>query len=107
MPNLTTLFLKLPRNQEVTPEAAKTFLSALTQFGSVSGLQKLFGAKPPALSLEIASINQQIRFLITCESTLVPFVEAQIQSNYPLIVMEKTDDPLLVQNLKIKELTLA
>jgi hypothetical protein len=107
MPYLTTLFFKLPRNQEVTPEAAKTFLSALTQFGSVSGLQKLFGAKPPALSLEIASINQQIRFLITCDVTMVPFVEAQIQSNYPLIVIEKTDDPLLTQNLKIKELTLA
>lgn len=107
MSNLTTLFLKLPRNVEVTPEAAKTFLSALTQFGSVSGLQKLFGAKPPALSLEIASINQQIRFLITCDVTMVPFVEAQIQSNYPLIVIEKTDDPLLTQNLKIKELTLA
>jgi hypothetical protein len=52
--SLTTLFLKLPRNIEVTPEAAKTFLSALTQINSVSTLQKLFGTRPLPHALEIA-----------------------------------------------------
>lgn len=94
MSALTTLFLKLPRNQEITPEAAKTFLSALTQIASVSSLQKLFGSEPQKLSLEIASINQQIMFLITCDTSLVPFIEAQLQSNYPLVVIEKIEDPL-------------
>jgi hypothetical protein len=107
--SLTTLFLKLPRNIEVTPEAAKTFLSALTQINSVSNMQKLFGTKPLALALEIASINQQIQFMITCDSSLVPFVTAQLQSNYPLVVMEKVGDPLHVQGttLHIKELKLS
>jgi hypothetical protein len=108
MSDLTTLFLKLPRNVEVTPEAAKTFLSALTSINSVSNFQKIFGTKPLALSLEVASINQQIRFMVTCDPTLVPFLEAQIQSNYPLVVIEKVEDPLAsIPDLDIKELKLS
>lgn len=107
MQDLVTLFLKLPRNVEVTPEAAKTFLSALTQINKVSGFQKILGNKPPPLSLEIASVNQQIQFLITCGTNLVPFVQAQIQSNYPLVVIEKIDDPLAGIPLEVKELTLS
>src|SRR3972149_9197736 len=94
MSSLTTLLLKMPRNTEVTPEAAKTFLSALTQINSVSFWDKLTGVKPQALSLEIVSINQQIQFLVTCDNDLVPFVTTQIQSTYPLVVIGKIDDPL-------------
>lgn len=98
MSNLTTLFLKLPRNQEITPEAAKTFLAALTQINSVTFWQKLSGVTPRPLALEVASINQQIQFLITCDTELVPFIQNQLQSNYPLVVMEKIFDPLLDQD---------
>ena len=94
MQTLTTLLLKMPRNTEVTPEAAKTFLSALTQINSVSFWQKLTGVKPQSLSLEIVSINQQIQFLVTCDTELVPFVTTQIQSTYPLVIISKIDDPL-------------
>jgi hypothetical protein len=103
MPELTTLLLKLPRNQEVTPEAAKTFLSALIQLNSRSFWQKFTLNPPKVLSLEIASINQQIVFLITCDSTLAPTIETQLQSNYPLVVIDKIEDPLLNQNLEVKE----
>lgn len=105
--NLTTLLLKLPRNTEVTPEASKTFLSALTQINSVSFWQKLAGVKARALSLEIATVNQQIQFLITCDPELMPFVSTQLQSNYPLVVVEKTRDPLENQKIEVKELTTA
>jgi hypothetical protein len=105
--SLTTLFLKLPRNIEVTPEAAKTFLSALTQINSVSAFQKLLGTRSQALALEITSINQQIRFMITCDNSLVPFVQAQLQSNYSLVVMEKVADPLTGTPLVVKELKLS
>lgn len=107
MSNLTTLLLKLPRNQEVTPEAAKTFLSALIGINSVSAFQKLIGKESRPLSLEIASVNQQILFLITCDNELLPFVENQIQSNYPLVVMEKIADPILNLKLEVKNLKLA
>lgn len=107
MPSLTTLLLKIPRNVEITPEAAKTFLSALTGINSVSFWQKLTGVSARPLSLEIASVNQQIQFLITCDSELAPFVETQLQSNYPLVIIQKVPDPLINQPLEVKELALA
>ena len=94
MGELVTLNLKLPRNTEVTPEAAKTFLSALTQINPSSSLDRLLGKGAKNMALEIALINQQIFFLITCDSELVPFIETQIQSNYPLAIIEKIKDPL-------------
>ena len=106
MQNLTTLLLKLPRNTEVTPEAAQTFLSALTQINSVSFFQRLTGTRPQPLALEIALINQQIRFQITCDTELVPFVSTQIQSNYPLVIIEKTTDSISGQNLSVVSLKL-
>lgn len=94
MSNLVTLLLKIPRNTEVTPEAAKTFLAALTQINYASTFQKILGNKPKALALEIALYNQQIGFLITCDDELKPFIETQVQSNYPLAIIEKVKDPL-------------
>lgn len=107
MQQLTTLVLKIPRNVEVTPEAAKTFLSALTQINSVSFMQKLFGTHSQALALEIGAINQQIMFMVTCDTDLVPFVQTQIQSNYPLVIIEKIEDPLQGGTLQVKELKLS
>lgn len=105
MPELVTLFLKVPRGNEYTPEAAQTFLSALTQLNSLSVWDRLMGKRPQALALEIAFVSQQIRFLITADAELAPFIEAQIQSNYPLVIVEKVEDPqtgpLYVQTLKL------
>ncbi len=106
MQNLTTLLLKLPRNTEVTPEAAQTFFAALTQINSVSFLQRLTGTKPQSLALEIVLINQQIQFLITCDPALIPFVTTQIQSNYPLAIIQKIPDPLENQQLSVTSLKL-
>ena len=63
------------------------------------------GAKARPLSLEIASVNQQILFLITCDIELLPFVQSQIQSNYPLVVISKIQDPLQAKPITVKELT--
>jgi hypothetical protein len=96
--NLTTFLLRHPRNTEITPEAAKTFLAALTQINSVSFWQKLGGARPRPLALEIALTNQQIKFCVTCDRELAPFIQTQIQSNYPLVIIEATPDPALSLN---------
>ena len=102
---LTTLLLKLPRNIEVTPEASQTFLAALTQINSVSPMQRLLGTHPQPLALELAVFNQQISFQITCDPDLAPFVETQIQSSYPLVLIEKARDSLIeVQNLEVVSL---
>ncbi len=94
MSELTTLLLKLPRNTQVTPEATKTFLAALTQINSISKWDRLTGKKPKSFALEIALLDQQIFFLITCDKTFSPFIETQIQSNYPLSTIQKIEDPL-------------
>jgi len=107
MQNLTSLLLRLPRETEVTPEAAQTFLAALTQINSVSTFQKLLGTKSQVLALEIILFNQQIHFIITCDSELVPFLETQIQSNYPLAIIEKIQDPLQGTTLSTKTLKLS
>ncbi len=107
MSSLVTLQLKLPRNTEVTPESAKTFLSALTSINSVSFFQKLLGVRPQRLSLEIATINQQIVFLVTTDQDLAQFVQTQVQSNYPLVIIQKIDDPLKNLNLFVKNLKLS
>lgn len=106
MPNLEVLFLKLPRNTEVTPEAAQTFLSALTQVNFVPRLKKLFGQKPPRLALEIVLINQRIQFQIVCSPEISIFVETQIRSSYPLVIIEKVSDPALTSSLEVSELGL-
>jgi len=106
MQELVTLSLKLPRNTEITPEAAKTFLAALTQINSASFFDRLTGVVPQALSLEIALVSQQIRFEITCDPDLAPFVETQIQSNYPLVIIERTLDPLKDQHVDVVSLKL-
>ena len=108
MAELSTFFLKLPRNVEVTAEAAKTFLAALTQVNPVSFWQKLARGKRKAFALEIVLFNQQIRFQITCDPTLIPFIESQLQSNYPLVIIEKGKDPLEgldfdIVNLKLQK----
>ncbi len=106
MANLVTLYLKIPRNTEITPEAAQTFLATLTSINSASSLDKLFGKYPPALALEIALISQQIHFIISCDPTLAPFIEAQIRSSYPLVIIEHGQDPLAAIRPQVKELTL-
>lgn len=94
MQNLTTLLLKLPRNTEVTPEAAQTFLAALTQINGVAWLDRILGKASQAFAIELALVNQQIRFQITVDSDLAPFVETQILSNYPLVIVQKVPDSL-------------
>lgn len=94
MSGLITLLLKLPRNTQVTPESAKTFFSALTQINPITGIEKLLGKKQKGLSMEIVLLNQQISFQITCDQALLPFIETQLRSNYPLLIIEKTKDPL-------------
>lgn len=103
MAELTTLFLKVPRGNEYTPEAAQTFLSALTQLNAVSRWDRLMGKRPQALALEIYLVEQKIHFAITCDAELAPFIEAQLLSNYPLVLVDKVEDPLRQDN-HVKEL---
>lgn len=91
---LVTLLLKLPRGSLITPEAAQTFFSAITKINPHTGIDRLLMRNQKPFALEIASVGQQIQFQVTCHPDLAPFVETQIQSNYPLVIIEKVKDPL-------------
>ncbi|MFC1649592.1 type IV secretion system DNA-binding domain-containing protein, partial [Patescibacteria group bacterium] len=108
MNDLTTLLVKLPRNEEVSPESVKTFLSSLVGIEKAGKFARLTGGKSKRLSLEIAVIQTQIHFLVTTETDLISFVETQLQSNYPKVIISKFDEPLaaIKQELHISYLKL-
>jgi len=94
MSNLVTLAIKIPRETEVTPEAAQTFLTTLTQLNKPKRFGKLMGRFPKSLALEIAYTKSQIHFQITTDSEFEVFIRTQLQSTYSLSVIEKVEDPL-------------
>ncbi len=107
MIELQTIYIRVPRNLPLNAESTQTLLSTLTGIENVTRLQRWKGKEPQRLSLEFISSNQQIRFAITASSELIPFVEAQIQSTYPLSIIERAkEDPIANVNLEVVELDL-
>src|SRR5690349_9849655 len=94
MNDLVTLAIKIPRETEVTPEAAQTFLTTLTQLNKPKRFGKLVGKFPKSLALEIAYSRSQIQFQITTDKEFEIFIRTQLQSTYSLSVIEKVEDPL-------------
>ncbi len=110
MTALTTLQVAIPRETEVTPESASTFLSTFPQILHKSLFDVWIKGEPrPTLALEVAVWEQKIHFLVTCSSYLTSFVTAQIQSTYPLATISPIADPLpdLSPRLAVGELKLA
>jgi hypothetical protein len=110
MAALTTLHIAIPRDTEVTPESASTFLSTFPQILHKSLFDVwIKGEERPTLALEVAVWEQKIHFLVTCSSHLTSFVTAQIQSTYPLATITPIADPLpqLSPRLAVGELRLS
>lgn len=110
MAALDVFLVKIPRDTEVTPEMAATFLSTFPRMLSRSFVDRVIKGIPvPTVSLEVGVWEQQIRFLVVCSPEISQFVSVQIQSAYPLSVLEKLDDPLAprVGRLHVGELALS
>jgi len=109
MQKLSTLLVTIPRDTEVTPEMAATFLSTFPKMLSISMFDKVIKGNPkPVIALEVGVWEQKIRFLVTCNLELVEFITAQIHSTYPLAMIVPVDDPLksLAGTLTVGELRL-
>lgn len=107
MPKLTTLLVTIPRETEVSPESAATFLSTFPQILHKSLIDIWIKGEPkPVVALEVAVWEQKIRFLVTCNSHLAQFVISQIQSTYPTAVIAPIADPLpaMVGKMQMGEL---
>ncbi|MFH2085582.1 MAG: DUF87 domain-containing protein [bacterium] len=110
MPKLTTLLVIIPRETEITPESAATFLSTFPAILHKSLFDVwIKGEAKPVVALEVAVWEQKIRFLVTCTSHLTQFIISQIQSTYPLAVIAPITDPLLTlaPKLTVGELRLS
>jgi len=89
------LEIKIPRENEYTPESAVALFSGFTKtLSSQSLLGFLRGKEPEPLILEIACLGQQIRFFACMTESILPFFESQILAAYPLAVMLKTPNYL-------------
>jgi hypothetical protein len=106
MSKTTSLLLKIPRNTQVTPEATKTFLSALLYINQINWFEKLIGKNQRPFALEIVLKDQKISFQIACDPSILTSIETQLKSNYPLITIEKTEDPLKNVTFEIQRLML-
>jgi len=89
----TVLEIRTAKDSKETPEAAVQLLSSLSGTLSTSFWQR-FQNKQPTLSLEIASLNQRVFFIVTCDSQTAPLVKSQIAAQYPTAVITPTQDYL-------------
>ena len=91
----TLLEIRIPRENEYTPESATTLFSGFTKtLASPSFLEKLRGRQAEPLVLEIVCHHQQIHFYVAVEKASLPFFESQILAAYPLSVITPVNDYL-------------
>ena len=87
--------IRIPRENEYTPEAATALFSGFTKnLSSASLLKKILGRPVIGahLSLEIACFDQQIRFYASFDDPLASFFGSQLLAAYPLAVINKSSD---------------
>lgn len=87
------LEIRTAKDGEQTPEAVSQLISSLTGMLRTSFLNSLLG-QPPSLSLEIASLNQMVYFVVAVDASHEAFVRSQIAAQYPTSVITKMDDYL-------------
>jgi hypothetical protein len=91
------LEIRIPRDNEYTPESAEALFAGFTKtLSSPSLLKKLLRKKTAgaSLTLEVACFSQQIRFSAQFDDQLFSFFESQLLAAYPLAIMTKAKDYL-------------
>jgi len=97
---LSFLEIRLPQDNEYTPESMSSLLSNFTQIGKNGFFDHLLGKKNLVCSLEIALLNQQIHFYVTAPTANIDFIRSQILAQYPTAITRLGEDflsPLLVK----------
>jgi len=89
------LEIRIPRENEYTPESAATLFSGFSKaLSSQSLVQRLLRKQSEPLILEIACHQQAIHFYASVSEELLPFLESQILAAYPLAVLSRVPDYL-------------
>ena len=91
---LSFLEIRLPQNNEYTPESMSSLLSNFVQFSSSSFFDRILGKKNTIASLEIALINGQIHFYVVTNATDSEYFRSQILAQFPTAITREADDYL-------------
>ena len=98
-----TIFeLRVPRENEYTPEVTASLLSSLARGGRTSFWGKLKGKTGVNLSLEIACFGQTIHFFAVVPQNQAAYFESQLVAAYPTAVLEKKKEYLEIGNWKLE-----
>ncbi len=85
------LEIRTSRSGEETPEAMVQFLSSLVNVKKRVGMFLKFGYP---ITLEVAVVDQRIRFYMSVPKAFQNFIESQLSSQYPKAMIMKADDYL-------------
>jgi hypothetical protein len=88
----TLLVLEIPKTNDKSELAAEQLFASLHGILRDKEELKFTGGIQEHLSLEIASVNGQIRFYVWVPKTLQSFVEGQIYSQYPTVQIHAADE---------------
>lgn len=88
----TLLMLEIPRTNDKKELAAEQMLASLHGILRTKRELKLSGTLQEHISLEIAAIDQRIRFYIWTPTHLQAFVEGQIYAQYPTVQIFEQDE---------------
>ena len=89
------LEIRLPQENEFTPESMSSLLSNFVQMSHSSFFNRLFGKKSTITSLEIVLQNGQIHFYVTIPTGNFEFFRAQILAQYPTAITKESKDYLV------------
>jgi len=92
--NFTLLEVRLPQENEFTPESMSSLLSNFTQFTPGSFLDKLLKRKKTLASLEIVLQNGQVRFYVAIPTKSIEFFRSQILAQYNSAIINSAKEYL-------------
>ena len=88
------LEIRLPQENEFTPESMSSLLSNFIQTSKSSFLNKLLRKKSTITSLEIVLKDGQIHFYVVIPEINFEFFRAQILAQYPTAITKESKDYL-------------
>lgn len=90
----TLVEIKLPKENLKSPLAMELFLTALHQTGGEGNAYDKYwlGKTRPWFSLEIVSVEGQVKFFIWMRSTWKSFIESSLYAQFPGIEVHDVDD---------------
>jgi len=91
MEDKVVLELRTPKTTEESPEAMAQVFSALYGGGHVPHWKRLW-VKVRTLAFEIATYNQTVHFYCVVPASYQTFLESQLTSQYPKILISKVPD---------------